>query len=217
MPPVVSGPCPNPKCSSRTPVFANLNKHLSQEPECMTFYQALQKDFHLNLSMVVNDNKTPCKSDASTDATITNIDGYCPVRNACLLNAELQDEPQDNTFIQNEDDADLHFAFNENIESHMDYDYTNFAHLQSADDLDRLSNPCQAVFTSARRIETTLLQILTELEAPLWAFKDSMEWACDAYPMGYNFMPQQSSYKAQLQTLGWHGAYAPYRCGRTAS
>jgi hypothetical protein len=93
IPPVVSGPCPNPKCSSRTPVFANLNKHLSQKPECMTFYQALRKDFHLNLSMVVNDNKTPCMSDATTDATITNIDGYCPVRNACLPNAELQDEP----------------------------------------------------------------------------------------------------------------------------
>jgi hypothetical protein len=103
----------------------------------------------------------------------------------------------------------------------MDFEYTNFAHLQLPDDLEMLSNPCQAVFTNARQIETTLLQILTELEAPLWAFKDIMEWACGAYQTpGYNFMPQQSSCKAQLQTLkcwvGIHGAYAPYRCGRTA-
>jgi hypothetical protein len=66
----------------------------------MTFYQAfLQKDFYLNLSMVVvNDNKTLCMmSDATTDATITNIDGHCPVRNACLPNAKLQYEPHKTT------------------------------------------------------------------------------------------------------------------------
>jgi hypothetical protein len=98
LPTVVSGPCTNPTCSSSTPVFDNLDKHLSQKPECMTFYQALQKDFHLNLSMVADDNKPVPMSDATMEATITNNNVHCHVLNACLVpNAELHDEPQGDT------------------------------------------------------------------------------------------------------------------------
>jgi hypothetical protein len=45
------------------------------------------------------------------------------------------------------------------------------------------------------------LKILTELGAPLWAFKVIMDWACDASQTGYKFLPHQENYKSQLQTI----------------
>jgi hypothetical protein len=173
------------------------NNHLSQKPECMTFYQALQKDFHLNLSMVVNGNKLFTMSSATMETITTNTS----VENAGIHYANLQDEPQDDMFILPDSDSHHHDDVNDNNASLMDFEYTNFAHLQLLDNLESLSKPCQAVYTNARCIEVTLLQILKELEAPLWAFKDIMDWACNAYQSGYIFMPQQTSYKAQLQTL----------------
>jgi hypothetical protein len=47
-------------------------------------------------------------------------------------------------------------------------------------ELEARVNPSQALFTNARRVEVTLLKILTKLEAPLWAFKAILNWACDA-------------------------------------
>jgi hypothetical protein len=42
---------------------------------------------------------------------------------------------------------------------------------------------------------------LKELETPLFAFKVLMDWAFDAAQSGYNFIPQQESYQAQLQLI----------------
>ena len=64
-----------------------------------------------------------------------------------------------------------------------------------------LINPDPAVYTHTRRVKVALLKILTELEAPLWAFKVIMDWACDANQNGYKFIPHQESYKAQVQTI----------------
>jgi hypothetical protein len=50
------------------------------------------------------------------------------------------------------------------------------------------------------------MKILTELEAPLFAFKVLMDWALDASQSGYNFIPQQESYQSQMQTIAkWVG------------
>ena len=87
------------------------------------------------------------------------------------------------------------------FDNENDFEHTNFLPLQKADNVELLTNPSQAIRTNARRIEVTLLKILTELEAPLWAFNDIMDWALDAYQTGYNFMPRQSSYQSQMHTL----------------
>jgi hypothetical protein len=50
-------------------------------------------------------------------------------------------------------------------------------------------------------MEVALLKILTELEAPLWAFKVIMDWASDASQTGYKFLPHQENYKSQLRTI----------------
>ena len=88
-----------------------------------------------------------------------------------------------------------------------DFEQSNFKVLVDEDDTENfILNPDKAVYTNARRVEVILLKILTELEAPLWAFKDIMDWACDAHQSGYRFMPEQATYKNQLKTIGkWVG------------
>ena len=88
-----------------------------------------------------------------------------------------------------------------------DYEQENFLQFTAPEaDAEFLVNPNDAVFTTARRVEVTLLKILMELEAPLWAFKDVMDWARDAAQSGYKFTPHQDSYRAQLETISrWVG------------
>jgi hypothetical protein len=50
-------------------------------------------------------------------------------------------------------------------------------------------------------VEVSLLQILMEIDAPLWAFKVIMDWAFDANRNGYKFIPHQDSYEAQVRTI----------------
>ena len=64
-----------------------------------------------------------------------------------------------------------------------------------------LINPDPAIYTNARRVKVTLLKILTELDAPLLAFKVIMDWALDAYQTGYKFMPKQQTYQGQIETI----------------
>jgi hypothetical protein len=52
-----------------------------------------------------------------------------------------------------------------------DYKQANFVAFFGPDELEQLCNPAQAVFTNAPHIKVTILKILTELEAPLWAFR----------------------------------------------
>jgi hypothetical protein len=92
------------------------------------------------------------------------------------------------------------------IEAPMDFEQSNFDQYIGPDLSQYLINPNHTVFTNARRVEVTLLKILTELETPLFAFKVLMDWAFDAAQSGYNFIPQQESYQAQLQTISkWVG------------
>jgi hypothetical protein len=42
---------------------------------------------------------------------------------------------------------------------------------------------------------------LTEIEAPLWAFKEIMDWACDAHKTGSRFVPEQKKYQSQIETV----------------
>jgi hypothetical protein len=65
-----------------------------------------------------------------------------------------------------------------------DYKQANFYAFVGPHELEQLCNPVQAIFTNTQPIKVPLLKILTELEAPLWAFKVIIDWACDAYQTG---------------------------------
>ena len=82
-----------------------------------------------------------------------------------------------------------------------DFEQYAFAMFDDNNDDNFILNDDTCVFTNARRVEIILLKLLTELEAPLWAFQTIMDWALDAYQTGYNFLPNQKSYKSQISTL----------------
>ena len=50
-------------------------------------------------------------------------------------------------------------------------------------------------------MEVVLLKILMEMEAPLWAFKEIMDWACDAFQSCYKFLPEHGTYQSQITTI----------------
>jgi hypothetical protein len=70
-----------------------------------------------------------------------------------------------------------------------DYEQSNFNVLLDYDPQNFILNPNKAGYTNTHHVEVILLKILTELEAPLWAFKDIMDGTCDAYQSGYSFLP----------------------------
>ena len=149
--PAIAGPCPNPHCPSRTPLFGNLTKHLSQIPECMTFYQVLRKDVNRNLSMSFDNaspNTRPTEARNATMADDASLHQYIdPLGADAML---YDEEPNDNDFV---------------LDNANDFEHTNFSQLDAADNLELITHPRQAIRTNARRIEVTLLKILTELEA----------------------------------------------------
>ena len=82
-----------------------------------------------------------------------------------------------------------------------DYEELNFGFLHDEEETDYIINPEQAIFTNGCRVEVTLLKILTELQAPLWAFEEIMDWANDAFRTGYQFTPRQKTYGQQISHL----------------
>jgi hypothetical protein len=56
-------------------------------------------------------------------------------------------------------------------------------------------------FTNERRVEVALLKVLNEIGAPLYAFKEIMDWAADAHHTQYNFTPQISTHEGQIAEL----------------
>jgi len=57
------------------------------------------------------------------------------------------------------------------------------------------------IFTKERKIEVKLLKLLNEIGAPLYAFDLIMQWAFEAYSIGYDFNPTTKRHSTQLTTL----------------
>jgi hypothetical protein len=191
LPPRIASACPNPHCTSRARVFQNVQKHISQKPDCMAYAQAWRQAYSAQYP------SKSCVVDAFTQSLI--CQEITP--DESLDNIPMDDTvsfPDDNdNFINIENDiADPHNAIDTN-----DFEHTNFQQFLGVNELEALVNPTQALFTNARLVEGTLLKILTKLEAPHWAFKIIMNWACDAAQTGYKFIPQQESYRSQLQII----------------
>jgi Plavaka transposase len=191
------GPCPNRTCSSHPRIFKNLQKHISQKAECMQFMNELRKSYIAKMgpaafSGVLSDAQLVCLPVANVfDNAYMNIqdDRFMVDDDASMGEVNIM-EPDESYFVNNP----------------VDIEQIQFAQYKANDDYQFLVSPTQAAATTARRVEVTLLKILTELETPLWAFKVIMDWAYDAAQSGYNFMPLQSSYQAQLGTLSrWVG------------
>jgi hypothetical protein len=194
--PRFSGPCPNPTCSSRVRLFKNLQKHLGQKQDCREYLHVLRTtDTLKNITavhhMMANNATFFCQPTSTTihdDLSYEPMDDPFPLQD----DASMPDTPPVQEMVSNVAPTDFEQAI--------------FNQFLAPDAAQFLVNPNRAIFTDARRIEVTLLKILTEIEAPLWSFKIIMDWARDAAQSGYKFIPQQQSYTAQLETISkWVG------------
>ena len=199
LPPPISGTCPNPRCSKKRRTYQNLNKHFIQTDDCLAYLHELRRKYIAKTTAIESAGPTAFICPPVAASTPTEGD-------------DTMLEPDDDPFPYYPPDDGNDDQFPANLPhppGPMATDFEQAQYMQFTsphDNADLLVNPDTAVFTNARRVEVTLLKILTELEAPLWAFKDIMAWARDAAQSGYKFMPQQDSYRAQLETISrWVG------------
>ena len=82
-----------------------------------------------------------------------------------------------------------------------DREHLNFSTLQDDNDEQFLIPSDEPFLLNSRRVETILMKILSEIEAPLYAFEVIMDWAQDAFVTGYKFNPTQKSYQSQIAHL----------------
>lgn len=190
--------CPNPLCKSKffqSP--SQLRRHLGAKHNCTNY---LESQRLLDYAKITLQNPPPFANNNSND--VPSDTGLSPssVHNAvCAFN----DSPATNdSSVATDDTHDNFVATDDTHISATDYEHINFELLNDDGDNDNvIINPAAAVYTNSRRVEVILLKLLTEIEAPLWAFKNIMEWAFDAAQSGYNFTPIQTTYQAQLSNL----------------
>ena len=106
------------------------------------------------------------------------------------LSNNLQEEEEE--LIINMPDAD-DYETGYYSDDGSDHFYTKNDYLVVPDD--------EIMFTNDMRIETSLLKLCIDMDAPLWAFEQFMEWARDASLSGYKFLPQQNQYESQVHQL----------------
>ena len=205
-PPKASGPCPNPHCSSDGKFFANLNKHIGQKQDCLEFMMALRKQVVTKTRAFESKNLSSETALSAAVASVVADSVFPPIEHT--FSQETPDfyippDDADDAADQAPPPVDLLDGpdiLDDDLEEH------NFNLYMVDTDDNFLVNSDPAACTNARRVEITLLKILTELDSPLWAFRVIMEWAFDAHQSGYDFMPHQKSYQAQLQIISkWVG------------
>jgi hypothetical protein len=89
--------------------------------------------------------------------------------------------PEDDDWVMFDDDASMG-DYNSTDDDPVpdlttDLEQSLFEQYMANDDFQFLVTPTQAAATTACCVEVTLLKTLTELEAPLFAFKVIMDWA----------------------------------------
>jgi hypothetical protein len=172
-------PCPNPCCASnKTFTRKQFSHHLTHYPACREFIRTHAR-------------KDPFTSQPCINPLVASLPSD---NNPAFPPTELADSDVD--FVQ-QDDNDSESDWQQAPTpppSTVDYERYNFDMLAEPKE-HFILNPDAAVFKNARRVEVILLKILTELQAPLWAFQHIMDWAFDAYQTGYNFLPDARQQK----------------------
>jgi hypothetical protein len=173
-------PCPNPQCSSK--VFCtetNLNKRFGAKHECAVYAREMCVAMLKEAALAEQKVFTPAE-------TVT----FQPTQNL------LPGIPTPN--------VDIDFPMADTSNNMEDYyenqDFVN-AQYEEFDDDHYITT-----YMSEQKFEICLLKLCTELETPLYAFEEIMNWACHAYLGGYKFLPIQKSYRTQIDKLEkWMG------------
>ena len=185
-PPDTPCQCPNPNCPSRNRVFScasNLRRHYGQIDDCREYSQAL-------LLSTVGKNA----SIAAAKAALAGIISVPPPETAMEPATFLAEEPED---------VDDYFPIAETTDHIEDYEGCGFVN-HAATEMDLPGY--QTTYSSRREVEIRLLKLCTEMEAPLYAFEEIMQWARHAFNEGYDFAPTHATYRAQVDRLeAWMG------------
>ena len=124
---------------------------------------------------------------ASQITDITNDDNFFTVVNNFLsshnLHYSIENVTDDNSTVSSLDEASI-----------------TSLHSQP---FDVTKNMLESFFgyTLDNDVEIELLSILQDMNAPLYAFEQIMTWAQRAHTQGYNFTPQNKTYRGQISTL----------------
>lgn len=163
--------------------MTKLQCHIGHKPECYAFIVSLR---HKLPTTTNNNNKNVVLTHQPEQPT--------------TMDTDVTDTEEMDTVQFPNDDFDSEAL--RNVVTPSDFEQMNFDTLHDSNQEDGyLLNPDPAIFSNTRRVEVILLKFLTELEAPLWAFKTIMDWACDASQSGYKFMPRQQTYNSQISII----------------
>ena len=187
--------CPNPNCSSDIfSSMAQLRKHIGAKPKCLAYLLLLGKQdmvaAHENLDKAASIICQPVQNANIMDSTMETLPPLEPDDVGMIMD-DMEDgfpSSDSNPFLELNNMA-------------TDFEQSNFDSLNTAVESDYIFHDGALAYTNARRVEIILMKLLTELEAPLWAFEEIMLWAHDAYQSGYKFNPHQKSYKSQINML----------------
>jgi hypothetical protein len=172
--------CPNPQCKKANKKYrslSHLRRHLSHQKECLTYHVSESDRF---LCSAVEESqrdiiKAPEKATANVEQNSDSWSNFLP----SVDFHEKPDADDYETGLYSEDDGN-------NLYDKSDY----------------LIVPKENItYTNDMRVEVSLLRLCNNMDAPLWAFEQIMEWAHDALSTGYQFIPQQSQYDSQIHKL----------------
>jgi hypothetical protein len=65
----------------------------------------------------------------------------------------------------------------------------------------RKSNGFGLSFTDAQRVETKLLKMLNDIQAPKYMYSSILKWAREAHTLGYNFIPRHTTKDSLVNSL----------------
>ena len=175
--------CPNPACHGKLFASAgNLNKHFGAKPDCREHAICLLS----NLQQQSIEKAQQAKTTTMMSPT-TALQGATELLAQETKEDETVDFPMADTTNHMEDFEDLGYYGQEDEDNELPHGY-------------------QTTYTQSKQTEIYLLKLLTEIEAPLYAFQEIMKWARKAYTQGYQFLPRQKSYRTQIDKLEiWMG------------
>ena len=185
----VSFRCANSRCGKVFGSYKALSTHLNHRPECDRIYRSGGG----GAGVAKPGSETRIFDVLVNDPLITATAGHEPPTAAPTLddNSDVEmpqtDSPEGS--VNEADTAELIRQGWELVHSN-DPDVAFF---------DREDQPF--TFTNERRVEVSLLKVLNEIGAPLYAFKEIMAWAADAHHTNYNFTPEISTHEGQIAEL----------------
>ena len=174
-------PCPNPACRGK--VFAcaaSLNKHFGAKPACRSHAMCLLANWQQSTLDAQQGKKGTALAGSEQEGTELQV------------LEEFKEE-------ENDDNSDLDFPMAD-TDNHMD-DFEDLGYFGQEDDEHELLPGYETTYTQSRQTEIFLLKLLTEMEAPLYAFEEIMKWARKAFTEGYQFLPRQTTYRSQIDKL----------------